>query len=168
MALTILDEDCGGLEAQRSWVRVNSVGKLLAALSTCTCALLSLMHPRVAAGGARRGLMLGRSALRADSTAMLGLGSRRGTHCAHLRSLRSNSRDESVVDARCARRPQACASRRPRNRPTEHRPPRCQRVGACDEDHDAAAIAHPGRRRCAWEALSIAATVAALAVRFVD
>ena len=33
-----------------------------------------------------------------------------------LRSLRSDSCDESVFDARCARRPQACASRRPRNR----------------------------------------------------
>jgi hypothetical protein len=38
-----------------------------------------------------------------------------------LRSLRSNTRDESVVDARCARRPRLCASRRPRNRP--HRVP---------------------------------------------
>jgi hypothetical protein len=38
-----------------------------------------------------------------------------------LRSLRSNTRDESVVDARCARRPWLCASRRPRNRP--HRVP---------------------------------------------
>ena len=33
-----------------------------------------------------------------------------------LRSLRSDSCDESVFDARCARRPQACASRRHRNR----------------------------------------------------
>ncbi len=38
-----------------------------------------------------------------------------------LRSLRSNSRDESDDEARCARRPRACASRRHRNRP--HRAP---------------------------------------------
>ena len=34
-----------------------------------------------------------------------------------LRSLRSNSRSESVYEARCACRPQSCASRRHRNRP---------------------------------------------------
>ena len=38
-----------------------------------------------------------------------------------LRSLRSNNGDESVDEARCARRPQPCASRRHRNRP--HRAP---------------------------------------------
>ena len=38
-----------------------------------------------------------------------------------LRSLRSKTRDESVVDARCARRPRACAPRHSRNRP--HRVP---------------------------------------------
>jgi fatty-acyl-CoA synthase len=38
-----------------------------------------------------------------------------------LRSLRSNSRDESVYEARCARRLPACASRRSPNRP--HRVP---------------------------------------------
>ena len=34
-----------------------------------------------------------------------------------LRSLRSNRCAESVHEARCARRPQSCAPRRPRNRP---------------------------------------------------
>jgi len=38
-----------------------------------------------------------------------------------LRSLRSNRCDESDNEARCARRPQSCASRRHRNRP--HRAP---------------------------------------------
>jgi hypothetical protein len=38
-------------------------------------------RPRVAAGGIRRGLMLWRSALRADCTAMLGPRSRRRTRC---------------------------------------------------------------------------------------
>ena len=38
-----------------------------------------------------------------------------------LRALRSNNRDEHDHEARCARRPQACASRRPTQRP--HRVP---------------------------------------------
>ena len=42
-----------------------------------------------------------------------------------LRSLRSNIRDESVYEARCARRPQACASRRHTNRP-RRAPPAAQ------------------------------------------
>ena len=46
-----------------------------------------------------------------------------------LRSLCSNSFDESVVDARCARRPQACASRRHRNRPHRAPPAALQRWG---------------------------------------
>ena len=43
---------------------------------------LVLRRPSVAAGGTRQGLMLWRSALRADCTAMLGPGSRRRTHYA--------------------------------------------------------------------------------------
>jgi len=45
-----------------------------------------------------------------------------------LRSLRSNIRDESVYEARCARRPQACASRRHTNRP-RRAPPAAQGSG---------------------------------------
>ena len=47
-----------------------------------------------------------------------------------LRSLRSDSRDESVDEARCARRPQACASRRHRNRPRRV-PPAARQQGGC-------------------------------------
>ncbi len=47
-----------------------------------------------------------------------------------LRSRRSDNRDESDDEARCARRPQACASRRHRNRP--HRVPPAAKLGlAC-------------------------------------
>jgi hypothetical protein len=42
-----------------------------------------------------------------------------------LRSLRSNSRDESDNEARCARRPRACAHQRHRNRP-RRAPPAAQ------------------------------------------
>jgi len=44
-----------------------------------------------------------------------------------LRSLRSNSGDESVDEARCARRPRACAPRRHRNRPRRVPPAARQR-----------------------------------------
>jgi len=47
-----------------------------------------------------------------------------------LRSLRSDNRDESVYEARCARRPQACASRRHRNRPHRAPPAALHRWGA--------------------------------------
>ncbi len=47
-----------------------------------------------------------------------------------LRSLRSAKRGESVYEARCARRPQACASRRPRNRPCRVPPVAQHRTGA--------------------------------------
>ena len=39
-----------------------------------------------------------------------------------LRALRSDSRDESDHEARCARRPRACASRRPTHRPRRAAP----------------------------------------------
>ncbi len=69
-------------------------------------------------------------------------GSRRRTHCVRC----FDNCDESVDEARCARRPQACASRRHRNRPrralpaarillclslqeTPARPQRCVRAG---------------------------------------
>ncbi len=50
-----------------------------------------------------------------------------------LRSLRSNRCDESVHEACCARRPQACASRRHRNRPRRAPPAALQRCGSCRE-----------------------------------
>jgi len=46
-----------------------------------------------------------------------------------LRSLHSNSRHESVHEARCARRPPACASRRPTGRTCRVPPPATTTVG---------------------------------------
>jgi len=53
---------------------------------------------------------MSRPSLREGSLAVLGLGVHRKTRCA---ALRSNSCDESVVEARCARHPQPCAPQRP-------------------------------------------------------
>ncbi len=60
-----------------------------------------------------------------------------------LRSLRSNTRDESDMDARCARRPRACAPRHSRNRP--HRvPPAAQRALVAVRSHATNACAKAG------------------------
>ena len=67
------------------------------------------------------GLPAGRSTLRADYAAVLGMGWRRGTRYALLRS---NNRGGSDVDARCARPPQASTPRRPTGRPTAQGLPR--------------------------------------------
>jgi len=68
-----------------------------------------------------------------------------------LRSLRSNSFGESVHEARCARRPRRCASRRPRNRPCRV-PPAAQapRRHAGNEHRGAPAKARAGSRRRAY------------------
>ena len=68
-----------------------------------------------------------------------------------LRSLRSNSFGESVHEARCARRPRPCASRRPRNRPCRV-PPAAQapRRHAGNEHRGAPAKARAGSRRRAY------------------
>ena len=77
-----------------------------------------MRRPRIAAGGTRRGLMLWRSALRADCTALLGPGSRRRTrfvrfaHCAQTAAA-----SQMTKRALRARRPRPCAARRHRNRP---------------------------------------------------
>jgi hypothetical protein len=55
---------------------------------------------RVAAGGARRRLMLWRSALRSDCTAVLGPRSRRKTHCAHcVRSVQTTAASQMWMRA---------------------------------------------------------------------
>ena len=57
-----------------------------------------------------------RSALRADSPALLGLVARRQTHCAHfVRCVQTNG-DKSVVEARCARGPRALRCSAPQRR----------------------------------------------------
>ncbi len=75
-----------------------------------------------AAGGVRRGLGRGAvgAAHRRHCGARVGVASRNSLRS--LRSLRSDSRDELVHDARCARPPRRCAPRRPRPRP-RHTPP---------------------------------------------
>ena len=91
-----------------------------------------------------------------------------------LRSLRSDSGHESDDEARCARRPRSCASRRSRNRPRQSPPAaRLQRRGS-DERRSranrvpsAAAKARAGRTWCASEAPRSAGLVAARAARIV-
>jgi hypothetical protein len=71
-------------------------------------------RPRRARAG--RGATAPRSPLRSDSPAMLGLVAASRNSLCSVRSRRSNSRDESVVDARCARghEPWPCRPRRAR------------------------------------------------------
>ena len=71
-----------------------------------------------------------RSALRADSPALLGLVARRQTHCAHfVRCVQTNG-DKSVVDARCARGHTPCDARRLRGAAHPARARLC-RTGVC-------------------------------------
>ena len=83
-----------------------------------------------------------------------------------LRSLRSNSRDESDVDARCARRPRPCAARRHRNRPRRAPPAASNRgLGLAASTPTGGAKARSGRSRRASEAPRSAGLVAARAAR---
>ena len=73
----------------------------------------------VAVGGARCGLPLGRSTLRSDCPAVLGLGVAPNNSRRSLRSLCSDTFGESVDEAReYARRPQALRSSAPHRSPT--------------------------------------------------
>ena len=89
------------------------------------CNLLPRRAARLRAAAARPrrvspgpGASLGRSSLRCDSPALLGFAAHRVTHFARLCALRSNRRDESVDEARCARGRKPCATRRPRGAPS--------------------------------------------------
>ncbi len=63
-----------------------------------------------------------------------------------LRSLRSNRCGESVYEARCARRPQACAPRHPTNRPCRVPPAaKAAGVGFRSEDHHCSRKVAPGQ-----------------------
>jgi hypothetical protein len=97
---------------------------------------------RGAAGVARRGPQWAH-AVTVGAARRLRCGARSGiapqNSLRSLRSLRSDSRGESVVDARCARR-----SRRLRSAPSQKSPsagpctqgrPRCHRMGYCAEYH---------------------------------
>ena len=90
--------------------------------------------------------MVGRSALRCR----LRCGARPGVaphnSLRSLRSLRSDRCGESVHEARCARRPQSCAPRRPTNRPCRVPPAaKTTRGGAPARTTTAAAESRPGR-----------------------
>ncbi len=74
---------------------------------------------RVAVGGARGGLPLGRLTLRVYFAAVLGFGVASPNSLRSLRSLRSDSRDESDHEAReYARRPRTLRSSPPHRSPT--------------------------------------------------
>ena len=80
-------------------------------------------------GWAGRGASMRRSALRADSPAVLGLVAPSRNSLRSLRSLRSNRRDESDLDARCARGHKPCAPRRLIGAPRPAHPPLCRHSG---------------------------------------
>ena len=98
---------------------------------------------RGAAGGTRSGLLLWRSALRADSAAMLAPGSRRETRFTHcVRSARTVAASQKTKRALRARRPRRCASRRPTSRPPRA-PPTAQQRSCCSTTHATVVPAKP-------------------------
>ena len=135
-------------------------------LVRCGCGASSASVAEVgafAAGGIRWGLMLGRSSLRDDCTAVLGLGSCRQTHFAHcVRSVQTDG-DKSDNEARCARRPQSCAPRRPTNCPPAGTA--CREIHRCAPSKGTTVVAKPRAGRCgrACEAPRSAGLVAARA-----
>ena len=104
-------------ESWRQWV--SALG-----ISRRSCARFAFA-PRADRKGARAGYCAQhrRSALRADSPAMLGLAAPSQNSLRALRALRSDNRDESEDNSRCARGREPCASRRRRcpPRPTRTR-----------------------------------------------
>ena len=84
--------------------------------------VVALALARVAAGGTRRRLMLGRSALRVrlPCGAPARVGPQNSLRA--LRALRSDSRGQNDNEVRCAHRPVRSAPRRPRNRPRRAAP----------------------------------------------
>jgi len=136
-------------------------------LARCCCCRASASYAEVcafAAGGIRRGLMVGRSSLRDDCTPVLGPGSCRQTHYAHcVRSVQTDG-DKSDHEARCARRPQSCAPRRPTNRPPAGTACReVQRRLSASKGTTVVAMSRAGRCGRACEAPRSAGLVAARA-----
>ena len=119
--------------------------------------------PSVAAAGTRHGLMVGRSALQADSTPMLGLRSRRRTRCAHCVRCARTAAASWIRKRAEARRPQACASRRPTNRPCRVSTTALETSSACAQSNTVPAKGCAGRSRRASAAPRSAAAVAARA-----
>ncbi len=86
-------------------------------LAVALALMLALALARVAAGGARRGLMVVRSgAGRADCPAVLDLAARRGTRCVRFALYAQTATTRMFTNAlRAGHKP--CAPRRPTNRP---------------------------------------------------
>ena len=106
-------------------MRMSTPGPLRPFAPPISC-LLSTCHRSsgVAAGGTRRGLMLGRSALRSDSAAMLGLGSRRRTRYVRF-ALCAQTAAPSQLTKRAARAdPSPALLAAPEIAPAGHRLPR--------------------------------------------
>ena len=119
--------------AGQSGVKLNrhdsrSAGGLLSAHCSPSRASALWWLQRGAAGGARQGLMLWRSALRADSTAMLDPRSRRRTHCVRfVLSVQTTATSQSTKRAaRADPRPALLVATE--IAPTGHRPPRSSAV----------------------------------------
>ena len=93
----------------------------------------------------RKATRMKRPSLREGFLAVLGLGVHRKTRCA---ALRSNSCDESVVEACCARHPQPCAPQRSiRDPKTRSSPSASCAVGSRSEP---GATSRRCRRRAEW------------------
>ena len=90
------------------------------------------LQRRVRAG---RSASLERSTLRFDCPAMLGLVAASHNSLRSLRSLRSNTCDESDIDSRCARGHEPCASRRSTGAPRPARTPLCGHGGGVCNEH---------------------------------
>ena len=86
-----------------------------------------------------------RPSLREGFPVVLGLGVHRKTRCA---ALRSNSCDESVVEACCARHPQPCAPQRPIRDPNTRSSPSASCAAGSRSEPEAAS--RRCRRRAEW------------------
>jgi hypothetical protein len=120
-------------------------------------------HSSFAAGGTRHGLMVGRSALQADCTAMLGPRSRRRTRCAQCVRCARTAAASWITKRAEARRPRACASRRPTSRPCRVPPAALAALSAFVNVYGAPAEGRAGRSQRAYAAPRSAAAVAARA-----
>ena len=121
---------------------------------------------RIAPGGTRQGLMLRRSALRSDSTAVRAPGSCRITRYA-LRATLGQMRQFSSRSALARADPGAVLLVAAKIAPAGYRPTRGRRIGCSPtKTTSGAAKTVRGRTRCASEAPRSAAPLAARAARF--
>ena len=94
----------------------------------------------------RKATRMKRPSLREGFLAVLGLGVHRKTRCA---ALRSNSCDESVVEACCARHPQPCAPQRSIRDP-DTVPPRLRHRAGAGSRSEPEPTSRRCRRRAEW------------------